>query len=247
MSHLTFDDPCVAFALHREARSFLQLFPPQQRFPKALCWARFCGPAWLSVLALQTGVGPRQLSRPPSGFLENRFWAMFLIGPRSFCRQDFAEPCGKNIESETSSWSAKLSTRKEPAGRSPGRGNYRPANGVLPCIRRDCSPRPKWSVRFWRNRLSQADLEPAWWTWSRPGGLGPAKSKGFLSAACGWFPMTAEHRSLRDWPPVFAAQNCFVPVAGSRDSLSWFAIGDVAWPHTLVEPPSNSAKPLGKC
>src|SRR5262249_52146883 len=32
-------------------------FPPQQPFPGAPCRARFCGPAWLTVLALETGMG----------------------------------------------------------------------------------------------------------------------------------------------------------------------------------------------
>ena len=63
MSNLTFDDPCVVFALRREARPFLRLFPPQQRFPQAPCWARFCGPAWLTVLVLQTGVGAEAAQR----------------------------------------------------------------------------------------------------------------------------------------------------------------------------------------
>jgi adenosylhomocysteine nucleosidase len=54
---LTFDDPCVVFALCREAAPFLRLFPVQERFPGAPCRARFCGPSWLTVLVLETGVG----------------------------------------------------------------------------------------------------------------------------------------------------------------------------------------------
>ena len=57
VSNLFFDDPCLVFALRREAVPFLRLFPPHQRFPGAPCWARFCGPSWLTVLVLQTGVG----------------------------------------------------------------------------------------------------------------------------------------------------------------------------------------------
>jgi adenosylhomocysteine nucleosidase len=56
-TNLTFNDPCVIFALHREAGRFLREFRPQQRFAGAPCWARFCGPSWLSVLVLVTGVG----------------------------------------------------------------------------------------------------------------------------------------------------------------------------------------------
>jgi adenosylhomocysteine nucleosidase len=57
VSDLIFDDPCVLFALGREARPFLREFRPQQRFRGAPCWARFCGPSWLTVLAVVTGIG----------------------------------------------------------------------------------------------------------------------------------------------------------------------------------------------
>jgi adenosylhomocysteine nucleosidase len=54
---LSFTDPCVVFALRREAAGFLREFRPQQHFPGAPCRARFCGPEWLTVLVLETGVG----------------------------------------------------------------------------------------------------------------------------------------------------------------------------------------------
>ncbi len=57
VSDLKFDDPCVVFALRREARAFLREFRPHQRFAGAPCRARFCGPAWLTVLVLETGPG----------------------------------------------------------------------------------------------------------------------------------------------------------------------------------------------
>jgi adenosylhomocysteine nucleosidase len=57
MEDLTFDDPCVVFALRRESAAFRREFPPNQRFPGAPCWARFCGPEWLTVLVLETGLG----------------------------------------------------------------------------------------------------------------------------------------------------------------------------------------------
>jgi adenosylhomocysteine nucleosidase len=63
VSDLTFDDPCIVFALRREAASFLREFRTQQRFPGSPCWARFCGPAWLTVLALETGVGAAATER----------------------------------------------------------------------------------------------------------------------------------------------------------------------------------------
>jgi hypothetical protein len=57
MADLTFNDPCIVFALRREARPFLDEFRPQQRFRGAPCRARFCGPSWLTVLVLETGIG----------------------------------------------------------------------------------------------------------------------------------------------------------------------------------------------
>jgi adenosylhomocysteine nucleosidase len=57
VTELTFDDPCILFALRRESGPFRRTFRPQQRFPGAPCPARFCGPAWLSVLAVETGMG----------------------------------------------------------------------------------------------------------------------------------------------------------------------------------------------
>lgn len=56
---LQLNDPCILFALRRERHPFHKEFPPNQRFPGAPCWARFCGPAWLSVLVLETGMGPK--------------------------------------------------------------------------------------------------------------------------------------------------------------------------------------------
>ena len=44
-TEVVFDDPCVVFALGREAKAFRREFRAQQRFAGAPCWARFCGPA----------------------------------------------------------------------------------------------------------------------------------------------------------------------------------------------------------
>jgi nucleoside phosphorylase len=57
VNELVFDDPCIVFALGRESQAFLREFRPQQRFPGAPCRARFCGPPWLTVLVLETGIG----------------------------------------------------------------------------------------------------------------------------------------------------------------------------------------------
>lgn len=58
-AELAFDDPCVVFAMRRESKPFLREFHPQQKFKGSPCWAQFCGPAWLTVLAVECGVGAR--------------------------------------------------------------------------------------------------------------------------------------------------------------------------------------------
>ncbi len=57
------DDPCIVFALPRESMAFRREFRPQQRFSGAPCWARFCGPDWLTVLVLHAGMGKRRIAR----------------------------------------------------------------------------------------------------------------------------------------------------------------------------------------
>jgi adenosylhomocysteine nucleosidase len=59
VNEVLIEDPCVLFALRREARPFLREFAAQQRFAGAPCQAHFCGPTWLTVLVAQTGVGPQ--------------------------------------------------------------------------------------------------------------------------------------------------------------------------------------------
>jgi adenosylhomocysteine nucleosidase len=63
MSHVHFDDPCILFALRRESAPFLREFRPNQTFPGAPCRARFCGPPWLTVLVVETGVGQASVAR----------------------------------------------------------------------------------------------------------------------------------------------------------------------------------------
>ena len=63
MTELAFEDPCVLFALGRESGPFRRTFRPQQRFAGAPCRARFCGPAWLSVLVVETGMGTANTRR----------------------------------------------------------------------------------------------------------------------------------------------------------------------------------------
>jgi nucleoside phosphorylase len=63
VNSIRLDDPCILFALRRESAVFRREFRPHQTFPGAPCWARFCGPAWLSVLVVETGVGEINVGR----------------------------------------------------------------------------------------------------------------------------------------------------------------------------------------
>jgi adenosylhomocysteine nucleosidase len=62
VSELEFTDPCVVFALGREARDFRREFRAHLAFPGGPCVAHFCGPAWLSVLVVETGVGSERMA-----------------------------------------------------------------------------------------------------------------------------------------------------------------------------------------
>ena len=57
MNQILLDDPCILFALRRESAPFCDEFRPYLTVRGAPCRARFCGPAWLSVLVLETGIG----------------------------------------------------------------------------------------------------------------------------------------------------------------------------------------------
>jgi adenosylhomocysteine nucleosidase len=71
VTDLAHTDPCILFALRPEARAFLRLFPPQQRFPGGPCRARFCGPTWLTVLVVETGIGPAAMERALTWLLDS--------------------------------------------------------------------------------------------------------------------------------------------------------------------------------
>jgi nucleoside phosphorylase len=62
VSELLFDDPCVLFAMGREANAFRRVFRPHQAFPGSPCRARFSGPPWLTVLVVETGIGARHMA-----------------------------------------------------------------------------------------------------------------------------------------------------------------------------------------
>jgi adenosylhomocysteine nucleosidase len=56
-SEFAITDPCVVFALSREAMYFRRAYPFQQRFAGAPCRAQFRGPPGQTVLMLETGLG----------------------------------------------------------------------------------------------------------------------------------------------------------------------------------------------
>jgi adenosylhomocysteine nucleosidase len=66
---LTINDPCVVFALSRESRPFCRDFQPHQHIAGAPCRARTCGPAWLPVVVMETGVGQVRTDRAISWLL----------------------------------------------------------------------------------------------------------------------------------------------------------------------------------
>lgn len=63
MHQIALDDVCVLFALRRESMVFRREFRPHLRFDGAPCWAWFGGPAWLTVLQVETGVGVANVER----------------------------------------------------------------------------------------------------------------------------------------------------------------------------------------
>ena len=76
--------------MRRESRPFLQEFHPQQRFPGAPCWARFCGPAWLTVLVLETGIGQVQTEAAVNWLLSKPVLGNVPYQPRLVLAAGFA-------------------------------------------------------------------------------------------------------------------------------------------------------------
>jgi adenosylhomocysteine nucleosidase len=89
-TEILIDDPCVIFALARERQAFHREFAAQQRFPGSPCWARFCGPAWLSVLVLETGVGAQRISTVLSWLLQRPRLAEIPYQPKVILSAGYA-------------------------------------------------------------------------------------------------------------------------------------------------------------
>jgi len=68
-SDIVINDPCVLFALRREGHYFRREFRPHTRFTGGPCRAWFCGPSWLTVLVVETGVGTAATERALSWLL----------------------------------------------------------------------------------------------------------------------------------------------------------------------------------
>jgi adenosylhomocysteine nucleosidase len=88
VNDLLLDDPCLVFALPRESMGLRREFRPQEQFSGAPCWARFCGPSWLTVLVLHAGIGKQRvaetgdwlLSEPTFGNLTYRPKLVLMAG-----------------------------------------------------------------------------------------------------------------------------------------------------------------------
>jgi hypothetical protein len=98
LTELTFDDPCVLFALGRESRAFRREFRPQQSFPGAPVWARFCGPSWLSVLVLETGVGPERTESVLQWLLQGPLFGNVPYRPKVILAAGFAGAIQANLK-----------------------------------------------------------------------------------------------------------------------------------------------------
>jgi adenosylhomocysteine nucleosidase len=56
------NEPCILFAMHRESGPLRREFRPHLRLAGGPCPARFCGPAWLTVLVVETGIGQAKVA-----------------------------------------------------------------------------------------------------------------------------------------------------------------------------------------
>ena len=63
MTDVAFTDPCLLFALTRESRGLPRDFQARERVAGASVRAFFCGPAWLSILVVETGVGAHRIQK----------------------------------------------------------------------------------------------------------------------------------------------------------------------------------------
>jgi adenosylhomocysteine nucleosidase len=82
MSDLAITDPCILFALRREALFFRRHFRSKVRFPGAPCRAWFGSQPGLSVLMLETGVGTKAVNRALGWALDGPKLGVVTYRPR---------------------------------------------------------------------------------------------------------------------------------------------------------------------
>jgi adenosylhomocysteine nucleosidase len=82
LNDIAITDPCILFALAREASPLLREFRPNLHVAGAPCWARFCGPSWLSILVLRTGMGVANTEKALSWLLESAWFDEVPLRPK---------------------------------------------------------------------------------------------------------------------------------------------------------------------
>jgi nucleoside phosphorylase len=82
VNDITFSEPCVVFAMRREAMYFRRKFEVEQRIPDAPCWAGFCGPEWLQVVVLETGIGAAAMERALGWLLAKPLFGNVPLRPK---------------------------------------------------------------------------------------------------------------------------------------------------------------------
>ena len=97
MNDIAITDPCVVFALRRESMFFRQEFLPQQRFAGAVCRASFCGPTWLTVLLLESGVGTGAAEKAAAWLLGNPFFGNVPYRPKLVLAAGFSGALQGNL------------------------------------------------------------------------------------------------------------------------------------------------------
>src|SRR2546429_33733 len=90
MTDLRLSEPLLLFALRRESAGFRDDFEPQQTFAGAPCRAYFAGPAWLTVLVLETGMGAAATQPALSWALGNPLFGTLPYRPRLVLSAGFA-------------------------------------------------------------------------------------------------------------------------------------------------------------
>jgi adenosylhomocysteine nucleosidase len=77
------DDPCLVFALGREARPFCRLFPGRRRFSDNAKAQRLTGVDGMSVVVLQTGVGEERMRHALDWLVRGPAWQGCTYRPRT--------------------------------------------------------------------------------------------------------------------------------------------------------------------